>query len=244
MIFFAVALEIAEPADQTMPRVTITVPDKMPQPYRFQLDRRVVMIGRGSENDIAVECGSISVKHAEMVRIDGGYELRDLGSTNGIKLDGERHEVIPLRHGASVKLGDVAFDFELSEEEREALRREKVLDDEPVSKVPAELAPAVKEAAAESEVAPKKRAAGASSDGGGGFIKFVLILLFALLAFFAGLAIRHYKETGGWLLNAIQSKTKTLKANREAQTPPAQSAPAMEPAAPAPPAVTAPAAVR
>ena len=104
-----------------MPRVTITVPDSNPQPYRFQLDRRVATLGRGSNNDIVIDCGSVSVSHAEMRRIEGGYELRDLDSTNGIKLDGERMPVIPLRSGLSVKLGDVAFDFQLSDEECEAL---------------------------------------------------------------------------------------------------------------------------
>jgi pSer/pThr/pTyr-binding forkhead associated (FHA) protein len=219
---------------QVMPRVTITVPDKMPQPYRFQLDRRVVMIGRGSDNDIAVDCGSISVRHAEMVRVEGGYELRDLGSTNGIKLDGKRCEVISLRHGVSVKLGDVAFDFQLGEEEREVLRREKVLDDEPLMQEMA-AAPAASDMAArdvaardvaakdvaaravvaESAPAPKKRPVVATSDGGGGFMIFLMALLFVVVAFFAGLAIHHYKETGGWLCDAIQTKGKTLKANRE-----------------------------
>ena len=61
-----------------MPRVTITVPEKNAQPYRFQLDRPVVSLGRGSENDIAIESGSVSVHHAEMRRIEGGYELRDI----------------------------------------------------------------------------------------------------------------------------------------------------------------------
>ena len=100
-----------------MPRVTITVPEKTPQPYRFQIDRQSVTLGRGSENDIAIDCGSISVKHAEMLRVEGGYELRDVGSTNGIKLDGERMDVIRLRSGLGVKLGDVSFDFLLSDEE-------------------------------------------------------------------------------------------------------------------------------
>jgi pSer/pThr/pTyr-binding forkhead associated (FHA) protein len=230
-----------------MPRVTITVPDKMPQPYRFQLDRRVVMIGRGSDNDIAVDCGSISVRHAEMVRVEGGYELRDLGSTNGIKLDGVRGEVIALRHGVSVKLGDVAFDFQLSEEEREVLRREKVLDDEPVMREVA-AAPAAKEVMAEPVPAPKMRPVVATSDGGGGFMIFLMILLFVVVAFFAGLTIRHYKETGGWLGDAIQAKGKTLKANREGRTIPAadSATPAVAepaPAKPVPPELAPPAPV-
>ena len=63
-----------------MPRVTITVPDRNPQPYRFQLDRQAVNMGRGSDNDIVIEDGSVSVRHAVMERIEGGYQLRDLGT--------------------------------------------------------------------------------------------------------------------------------------------------------------------
>ena len=42
-------------------------------------------MGRGSDNDIVIDSGSVSGSHAEMRRIEGGYELVDLGSTNGIK---------------------------------------------------------------------------------------------------------------------------------------------------------------
>ena len=133
-----------------MPRVTITVPEKNAQPYRFQLDRPVVSLGRGSENDIAIESGSVSVHHAEMRRIEGGYELRDIGSTNGIKLDGVRYEVIPLRSGATVKIGDVSFDFLLSDEESEALAREK----------PPELSPITRDPEVETPPKPKRASSG------------------------------------------------------------------------------------
>ena len=209
-----------------MPRVTITVPDKMPQPYRFPLDRQVVTIGRGSENDIAIDCGSISVRHAEMLRIEGGYELRDQGSTNGIKLDGERSDTIGLRHGATVRLGDVAFDFQLSEEERDALRREKVLEETPERREP-EIGASSETPVAEREVEPQPHKRAVTSSGSGkGFMMFLAVLLFALLAFFAGLSIRHYKETGGWLFSAIQARGKTLKASRIVPADPAAPDPA------------------
>ncbi|MEM9236750.1 MAG: FHA domain-containing protein, partial [Verrucomicrobiota bacterium] len=92
-----------------MPRVTITVPDKKSQPYRFALDRKSVSLGRGSENDIVIDCGSVSVRHAVMERVKGGYRLRDLGSTNGTKIDGKARDAVELYDGAPVKLGDVAF---------------------------------------------------------------------------------------------------------------------------------------
>ena len=215
-----------------MPRITITVPDKLPQPYRFPLDRQVVMIGRGSENDIVIECGSVSLRHAEMVRVEGGYELRDLDSTNGIKLNGSRSETIGLRHGAAVTLGDVAFDFQLSDEETAELRLEKVLDELPERRD-------TESAAAEVEGTTQKRAS--SSGGGKGFMLFTLFLALALAAFVGGLSIRHYKETGGWLLSAIQAKGKTLKASRDAQNPPIPpSTPAPDPTATSDPTAVAP----
>ncbi|MES2440418.1 MAG: FHA domain-containing protein [Verrucomicrobiota bacterium] len=180
-----------------MPRVTITVPEKNAQPYRFQLDREVVTLGRGSENDIAIESGSVSVNHAEMRRIEGGYELVDVGSTNGIKLDGERYEVIPLRNGATVRIGDVAFDFMLTDEEREALAREKPTEPSPITREP-ELPPlAEKPMPRRSTYVPVK-------SGGSGFGAMLTFLILAVAAFFAGLYFRYQKETGGNLIEAIK----------------------------------------
>ncbi len=202
-----------------MPRVTITVPDRTPQPYKFQLDRQLVTIGRGSVNDIAIDCGSVSVKHAEMVRVEGGYELRDMASTNGTKLDGERLDVIKLRNGISVKLGDVAFDFQLNDEEREALAREKPFEESPIVREEGGSDDEEEKPKPVRRAAPRKPVVVDTSEGGGGFLMFLLFLLFAGIAFFAGLSIRYYKDTGGSLFEAIQTRSKTLKANMEKQKP-------------------------
>jgi pSer/pThr/pTyr-binding forkhead associated (FHA) protein len=190
-----------------MPRVTITVPDRNPQPYRFQLDRMAVNMGRGSDNDIVIEDGSVSVRHAAMERVEGGYQLRDLGSTNGIKLDGQVMPVIPLRHGLSVKIGDVAFDFTLSDDEREALSREKPLQESPIIKEspldvpkraaagPARPAPAP----AHRHVVYESQPSAAAS-----FFMTLFFLILAAGAFCLGLSIRHQKETGRSLLHDIQ----------------------------------------
>ncbi len=184
-----------------MPRVTITVPEKNAQPYRFQLDRDVVSLGRGSENDIAIESGSVSVHHAEMRRIEGGYELHDVGSTNGIKLDGVRHEVIALRSGVTVKIGDVSFDFLLTDEEREALARERPSEPSPILREP-ELPP----------LTPlPQRASSAPPSGGTGFGAMLLFLILAAAAFFAGLAVRYQKETRGNLIEAVKAHRAAVK---------------------------------
>lgn len=189
-----------------MPRVLITVPEKNAQPYRFSLDRKSVSLGRGSDNDIVIDSGSVSVKHAEMRRVEGGYELADLGSTNGIKHRGVRHDRIPLVSGISVRLGDVAFDFTLTDEEMEVIAREKPpgevsgsVDD--VSEMPEEEAPQPKPKA---KARPAPKSAPQSSGVGIGMV--ILFLLLAAAAFATGLSIRHHKETGESLIKAIVNK--------------------------------------
>lgn len=117
-----------------MPRVTITIPEKTPQPYRFDLQREVVTVGRGLDNDIVVGCGSVSGKHSEMHRVKGGYKLIDVGSTNGIKIDGIRQQTVVLYTGMTVKLGDVEFGFTLNEEELAVLAAESEPTASPVVK--------------------------------------------------------------------------------------------------------------
>jgi len=160
-----------------MPRVTITVPDRPPQPYRFQLDRRTVTLGRGSENDIPIECSSVSVRHAEMVRTDKGYEIRDLGSTNGTKLDEQRRMTIPLVNDRTVYLGDVSFHFQLSDEEMEAIGPQE-------SEV-------VKEKPKESSMT------GAGATGRSGVTLFLVFLVLAAGAFIAGMALHYSHDNPG-----------------------------------------------
>lgn len=210
-----------------MPRVTITVPDRTPQPYRFQLDRRVVSLGRGSDNDIAIDCGSVSVRHAEMVRVDGGYEIRDLGSTNGTKVDGERRLAIPLKSGATVLLGDVAFDFQLSEEELTALAEEATSLS---SKAPA---PAPEEKRPERKPAKRSSMATApASSGGGGFVMFLLFVILGTCAFFVGLSMRYQKDTKKSLIGELTKPRVVVKPTSAMDEVPADAKKAATPETP------------
>lgn len=202
-----------------MPRVIITVPEKNPQPYRFQLDRKVVSLGRGSDNDIVIDSGSVSGKHAEMRRVEGGYQLDDLGSTNGIKYNGDRMRIIPLRSGMTVKMGDVSFDFSLSEEELDIIGLEKPISGSPVVKEN-ELPPLPKQLEESPERKPESSAASQtprSQSSGGGLGMIMLFLILAGAAFFVGLSVRHQKETGAPLWKAIADKPTAEKTT----TPPA-----------------------
>lgn len=194
---------LLKPRIEAMPRVTITVPGNNPQPYRFQLDRRLVTLGRGSNNDIVIDCSSVSVAHAQMCRVEGGYELRDLDSTNGIKLDGERRHVIPLHNGMGVHLGDVAFDFQLGDEELEALAHERPLEESPIVREPVEgsdvpqLPPLPPSPEITGPEVQEKNRAGCGS--------FVWLLILVMTAFIVGMAIRFQRETGdSWLGSVFQ----------------------------------------
>lgn len=194
-----------------MPRVTITVPGEFPQPYRFALDSTSVIIGRLPESDIAVDSASVSSRHAQMIRIKGGYELHDLGSTNGIELDGRRVVTVALRDGMTLELGDVAFEFLLAPEERAMLDMEASvgLKPEPTEKnlppVPQQTLnpPSIPAAPRVPTARPAPAPAHASSNNSGSGL---LLLVLALLAFCAGMAFRFYNDTGRSWIDAVRSK--------------------------------------
>ena len=186
-----------------MPRVCITVPGKNAQPYRFSLDRKVVRLGRGSDNDLVIDTPSVSSYHCEMHRIEGGYILKDCDSTNGVKLDGTRMEVIDLSNEAEVHVGDAELDFELTKEELDTLSQEEHKAQEQVK-----LPPSKEKKSAKSKPAPEKAAPDVAprrpvipihsgqSGGGANFAISMVLLALAILSFYFGMATRHQAKTG------------------------------------------------
>jgi len=75
----------------------------------YPLDEGAVTIGRLAENTIAVDDPSVSRSHARLEKTDGGYEIRDLGSYNGVNIRGDRVDRAELHAGDTFRLGDVKF---------------------------------------------------------------------------------------------------------------------------------------
>jgi pSer/pThr/pTyr-binding forkhead associated (FHA) protein len=71
----------------------------------------VVAIGRDPENDIQFSDRSVSKRHALVRLIDGDYVIEDLGSLNGIFINGERFKKAVLRSGDTLKLGNTILRF-------------------------------------------------------------------------------------------------------------------------------------
>ena len=80
-------------------------------------ERRVLrdrlVIGRGSEADITIDDSGISRKHLEITWDGKRAVARDLGSTNGSKLNGERFTRIVLENGTELTVGRTRVRFQL-----------------------------------------------------------------------------------------------------------------------------------
>ncbi len=68
-------------------------------------------IGRGGDNHLRIDHPSISRVHAELLAIDGGWTLRDLGSKNGTFVEGDRVAARRLERACWLRFGDVYCEF-------------------------------------------------------------------------------------------------------------------------------------
>jgi hypothetical protein len=58
---------------------------------KYPIDKEQFIIGRGSKSsDLPIRDGNVSRKHAAVIRRNGAFFIKDLGSTNGIDFKGMR----------------------------------------------------------------------------------------------------------------------------------------------------------
>src|SRR5918994_7273342 len=73
-------------------------------------------IGRSRDADIVLDDANVSRKHAEVRPSGGSWIVRDLGSTNGIKVNGRRvdpNRPQSLKPRDTIQLGTARVTFEL-----------------------------------------------------------------------------------------------------------------------------------
>ncbi|MEZ0064117.1 putative component of type VI protein secretion system [Streptacidiphilus sp. MAP12-20] len=81
---------------------------------RHQLDRPVVVLGRSTEADVRVDDPGVSRRHAE-IRTGNPSMVLDLGSTNGIVVDGQHTGRATLRDGSRIVLGSTTIVYRQAE---------------------------------------------------------------------------------------------------------------------------------
>jgi hypothetical protein len=82
------------------------------QNQKFLIDKEQFIIGRGSKtSDLPIRDGNISRKHAAVIRKNGAYYIKDLGSTNGIDHNGIRIDNKKIEEGDVFSLCDYQLKF-------------------------------------------------------------------------------------------------------------------------------------
>ena len=83
--------------------------------YRLQTHRPFTA-GRDPGNDIILRDPKVSRHHAELRRGEtGDWHIADLGSTNGVKVNGRQVSSSRLRPGDEVTLGTSSFSFDIEQ---------------------------------------------------------------------------------------------------------------------------------
>lgn len=96
-----------------MPRLSILLPDGSEKTIVLPKNGEYfARIGRDEHCEIAIPSPSVSGEHALLQYKDGGYVIEDLGSTNGVKINGlTPMGPAALYEGDDIILGEVHLKF-------------------------------------------------------------------------------------------------------------------------------------
>ncbi len=78
------------------------------------------LIGRSQSADIILPSDNVSRRHSRLYTVDGKCYIEDLGSSNGVFVNGRRiHEVFQIQRSAQIKVGDYYLHIEGANEDDE-----------------------------------------------------------------------------------------------------------------------------
>jgi len=98
-----------------MPRLVIERPGQEQQVFELPQDRPVY-VGRAESNDLVLRETSVSRRHAMLSpSLEGHWMVRDLGSANGIFLNGKNVKETPLKDGDVLNIGEYSLRYESME---------------------------------------------------------------------------------------------------------------------------------
>jgi pSer/pThr/pTyr-binding forkhead associated (FHA) protein len=80
-------------------------------PRQFELELPQTVVGRSLSAHISIDSGLISRQHMSLRRSGTEVSCVDMGSANGMFLNGVRAHSAVLRQGDTIQIGDVIFVF-------------------------------------------------------------------------------------------------------------------------------------
>jgi len=78
---------------------------------RYEVKQRRVVIGRSRDCDIQLSDTNVSRRHAELRQEGASYWIIDLGSTNGLEVNGKRVKRAKLNDGDTITVGSTEVRF-------------------------------------------------------------------------------------------------------------------------------------
>ena len=78
---------------------------------RYLLDGDLSTVGRHPESDIFLDDITVSRRHVEFRRAEGGFRVHDVGSLNGTYVNGDRVDDAELANGDEVRIGKFRLIF-------------------------------------------------------------------------------------------------------------------------------------
>lgn len=103
-------------------RVVEAKPDAVPPRPRLAITKDRMVLGRGADCDVVLSSPMISRNHAALVKQNGGIVVEDLGSANGVFVNGRIVKRHPLARGDRVRIGPYVLTFdgtELAQEDQQ-----------------------------------------------------------------------------------------------------------------------------
>jgi pSer/pThr/pTyr-binding forkhead associated (FHA) protein len=76
------------------------------------LDKPILLVGRHQECDVQIPSRKISRKHCCIAQVDDHLVVRDLYSTNGVKINGTKVPEGILHHGDELTIGNLLYRVE------------------------------------------------------------------------------------------------------------------------------------
>jgi pSer/pThr/pTyr-binding forkhead associated (FHA) protein len=81
-------------------------------PKTYALELNEIILGRGLDAHITIDSEAVSRRHARVVFTETGFSCEDLGSANGVFVNGTRTTRVALNDGDTVQIGDALFAYD------------------------------------------------------------------------------------------------------------------------------------